>query len=655
MLASKSSSNNSPNTETRKGICSRILTPKQVGPICWFMATFVAMFYSQRSRKILLEASKGWNKKDELFKLLYEILHEKFMKVESRESEDYRKFSDDTFGNIVSLLHMKNPTSFPFDPKRAKPGFFGRFYIGKLYNLLNVDYKMFDYFHTTSINDPYYTLSYSLLNEDMNFYSYKIDDKIDKGEIGREIASKEAKYKTRRWKDDKIAPRILLISVVNYGQSVKYTIFPQRTESYEVQTYFQSGIISQGYKNIEDTEGYMKGNVDTEGYIEGNPNNLKSMRDTIYYNGYEYNLDSVLLSDWTIADHEIAGITCEKERYVYNGWVRTRNDPVMNEEVTLDIPCKLMEFNWNIKDNPDFCLNSKKCIPEVGITPHSLCFNFSKGNRVLVYVREEIEDKLKNLLKNKKDQKTKTSKITDIDYIGSIITKLLSMPHNIKKTTLLWLLTKRRVELRKEKNEKNKRINEEEHLRNKKEKDAIESQGDFYIKYVKEKKEEYRQKSRINKLETQRASLEKLRNDQINGKTREFLGEQYFTEEELDTKIQKELLQTQKTQKEINELKELQTQRALQKRWDDELETQKALKTHKASETPQKTFETPQKALKKHQTELQRQERALRLKRVAELETQKALKTPRELRFQRIVELQRQGTLLKNKEKPRSW
>ena len=646
MLASRSS----PNTETRKGICSRILTPKQVGPICWFMAAFVAMFYSQRSRKILLEASKGWNKKDELFKLLYEILHEKFMKVESRESEDYRNFSDDTFGNIVSLLHMKNPTSFPFDPKRAKPGFYGRFYIGKLYNLLNVDYKMFDYFHTTATNDPYYRLSYSLLNEDMSFYNYKIDDNRD---VGRDFASKEAKYKTRRWKDDKIAPRILLISVVNYGDP---TTFPTRTQLDEVIAYFPSGIISEGEKNIEG---------DNEGYIEGNPDNLKSMRDTIYYNGYEYNLDSVLLSNWNTGNylgHEIAGITCEKERYVYNGWVRTSNDPAMKEGFTLDTPCKLMEFNWNIKDNPDFCLSSKNCIPEVGITPRSLCFNFSKGQRVFVYVREEIEDKIKNLLKNKKDQKTKTSKITDIDYIGSIITKLLSMPHNIKKTTLLWLLTKRRVELRKEKNEKNKRINEEEHLRNKKEKDVIESQGEFYIKYVKEKREEYRQESRIKKLETQRASLEKLRNDQINGKTREFLGEQYFTEEELDTKIQKELLQTQKTQKELNELKELKTQRALQKRWGDELKKQKLLKTHKAFETPHKAletldnaFETPHKALKRHQKELQRQERALRLKRVSELETQKALKTPRELRFQRIVELQRQGALLKNKDKPRSW
>ena len=37
--------------EAKKSVCSRILTPKQVGPICWFMATFVAMFYSQQSTK----------------------------------------------------------------------------------------------------------------------------------------------------------------------------------------------------------------------------------------------------------------------------------------------------------------------------------------------------------------------------------------------------------------------------------------------------------------------------------------------------------------------------------------------------------------------------------------------------------------------------
>jgi hypothetical protein len=53
--------------EAKKSICARILTPKQVGPLCWFMATFVAMFYSQRSRKLLLEASNSWNNKKAIF------------------------------------------------------------------------------------------------------------------------------------------------------------------------------------------------------------------------------------------------------------------------------------------------------------------------------------------------------------------------------------------------------------------------------------------------------------------------------------------------------------------------------------------------------------------------------------------------------------
>jgi hypothetical protein len=70
-------------TQAKKGICSRILTPKQVGPICWFMAAFVAMFYSQRSRKILLEASKGWDKdkNNKLIQSLKHVLDDKYLKT----------------------------------------------------------------------------------------------------------------------------------------------------------------------------------------------------------------------------------------------------------------------------------------------------------------------------------------------------------------------------------------------------------------------------------------------------------------------------------------------------------------------------------------------------------------------------------------------
>jgi hypothetical protein len=51
-----------------------------------------------------------------------------------------------------------------------------------------------------------------------------------------------------------------------------------------------------------------------------------------------------------------------------------------------------MKYDWNIKYNGDFCLNPTKCIPEAlkhKLEKHDICFNYSKGKRVLVYVRKD--------------------------------------------------------------------------------------------------------------------------------------------------------------------------------------------------------------------------------------------------------------------------
>jgi hypothetical protein len=70
-------------------------------------------------------------------------------------------------------------------------------------------------------------------------------------------------------------------------------------------------------------------------------------------------------------------------------------DPVMiNKELARKIPCELMKYDWNIKYNGDFCLNPAKCIPEAlqhQLKDHDLCFNFSKGKRILVYVRKDAK------------------------------------------------------------------------------------------------------------------------------------------------------------------------------------------------------------------------------------------------------------------------
>jgi hypothetical protein len=338
-------------TKTGTSICSRILTPKQVGPICWFMAAFVAMFYSQRSRRLLLNASSSWNRKKDLFTLLKQVLDDKYLKTASRESDDYKMFSDNTFTMILDLLYKENSNAFPYNPKTIIGGFNSEYYIGKLYKLLNIDYKIFDY------NKKDDHLFYSYLNEEFDSMEYSI--------VRRNIRTRIRGDRQFKYADgNMVAPEVLMVIAHDNKAFTKL-----------YNNFFPNTIIHDG---------------DTK-------KNLKSLREKIYYRGAEYNLDSVILENWDRkkGGHAIAGITCKKNKYVYNGWTRTSMDPQMaNIAITRNIPCELMAYDWNIKKHDDFCLNTRTCIPDIlktkeDIKKTRLCFNFSKGRRILVYVRKD--------------------------------------------------------------------------------------------------------------------------------------------------------------------------------------------------------------------------------------------------------------------------
>jgi hypothetical protein len=335
-------------------ICSQILTPLHVGPICWFMATFVAMFYSQRNRKILLKESNNWKKDKELFETLYDLLHNKYLK-KNENGEDYDDFNDDTFIKILSLLFQENRKMFPFNPKHKKmlKAFAPQNYIGKLYTLLGIDYKMFDYNKSSDI------LRYSFFNkeyddllilkiENKNYSNYVIDDK-------------EGILIDHKYIEDEYAPPILIIMV---------------TENYEYPMYeriLPNNVIPNGSKNSK----------------------IRYRKDNITYNEKNYTLDSVVLFNTNTEDndgHIITGITCDDERYIYNGWSRTSMDPVMPENIKRNIPCELMPYNWNIMFDNNFCLNRQTCIPDIlktKVEKGKFCFNFSKGTRILIYVRDD--------------------------------------------------------------------------------------------------------------------------------------------------------------------------------------------------------------------------------------------------------------------------
>ena len=127
-----------------RGVCSRILTPTQVGPICWFTSTFIAMFYSQRSRKILQKASKNLNLKRDanvnspavfVIEFFKKILNDKYMKKNMDDAEYNRliddTFKDETFGDILKNLHTLDGTLFPFNPSIHR-GYASYFYMVKL-------------------------------------------------------------------------------------------------------------------------------------------------------------------------------------------------------------------------------------------------------------------------------------------------------------------------------------------------------------------------------------------------------------------------------------------------------------------------------------------------------------------------------------------
>ena len=149
-----------------KGICSRILRPMlRTKHICWFLAIIVAMFYSQRSRRVIMDASKTWNTQDKVIELFRDLLYDRYLTVGSdpHKSEEYETFNEDTFIEILKELHAMDKIKFPYNPIYNKP-YYADSYLCKLYTLLGVDYKRFEivplggrdsfYYSTLNIDAP---------------------------------------------------------------------------------------------------------------------------------------------------------------------------------------------------------------------------------------------------------------------------------------------------------------------------------------------------------------------------------------------------------------------------------------------------------------------------------------------------------------------
>jgi hypothetical protein len=401
----------------KESICSRILTPIQVGPICWFMATFVAMFYSQRSRKLLLEASEDWGDggNDRLFRFLRYILNNRYLKV-GEDIENYKKFSDDFFIQILELLYKNNKNIFPYNPKEILSGFYPDIYLGRLYKLLNVDYKIFDYInykiYYKHYQRKYNVLSYSNFNKEYdNILEFEINDKkilelnIYKSieNLNKHILEKDKnKFK---YVDNDIAPPILIIRHLKIDGLFNSKIFEMN------KLLISNKIIYNDEMNDDISEVPLRYTEEKNEKDENDKrkkifDELSSMKEKIIYNKKEYILDSIILQNYnyTSNNHAICGITCKNNKYIYNGWSGISNDPSITQNITRNIPCGLMKYDWDTKKDEDFTIIPNYCKPIVikykDVYKHLykdvyndikdiLYFNFSKCQKYLIYVCTE--------------------------------------------------------------------------------------------------------------------------------------------------------------------------------------------------------------------------------------------------------------------------
>jgi hypothetical protein len=294
----------------------------------------------------MMEASKTWDGRGKtameriVFTLFKNLLYERYLIVGyyPANSKEYNTFNEATFVEILKRLFEMNSNDFPYNPDDNK-GYHMDSYIYKLYNLLGVDCKMFDYEPAPKYKGELY---YSSINKefDRNISISSFDNtKPHIPGLPPYILNPNVGV----YKDDGHAPSILIIT----------------------RTPFLTPFANN--KIVDD-------NITRE---------LSSMKQKITYNGFEYNLDSVYLINANrtgFIDHAIVGMTCKNKKYIFNG------EPYMGRR---NFPCVLIQHNWNIQKDRDFYLSNNDCIlHSESKTEDENRYNFSEGKRRFIYVRK---------------------------------------------------------------------------------------------------------------------------------------------------------------------------------------------------------------------------------------------------------------------------
>lgn len=336
--------------------CKNIVTIPQYTGTCWFNCILMCLLYSEYSRKLLLKENKTFDKSNKLLSIINKILLSNY--VDKKKAQKY-------FNIIrpeVILSYVKDITK-PTLKNMLLYGWISNEFLYKFIENLG---------RSCIVIDRYNKKLYAGITQSIDIIYENSKKKLVFNHTIEEIKEKILNTPTpdyiciNIWKDeDKTGDFIDLIIEHFY----KHKKAPLLLSNY-------------GFKY----------------------SGLEKFQKIITFNGYEYILDSCISSNYNITNfgHEIAGITCKDNKYIYNGWLKSTNDVALRHDKDDDydddyeeMPCELIKYDWDINDDKDkICIDLKNCKMKNIISQRQekrtdLCFSFgiNKGRNTLIYVR----------------------------------------------------------------------------------------------------------------------------------------------------------------------------------------------------------------------------------------------------------------------------
>lgn len=327
-------------------VCSQVPTMAQKGETCWFMGIFTTLFFSQHTRAVIIPRVWALPDRSALKVTMMNILEiYDRSRVQDLMSAGLKDLKPHHF---IRTIRLEEPETFGYDPELLKKNEHGATGFWPAYQHAFLGYLGVPHLavHRDAADGRF---KFSAFNFDLNPWGPLVDQLRSRSPIGKSV--------------DVYLPDVLIVHPTGYDS----------TQSAMAQAQVAAPAV---------------------GAIVVPPGETP-VPTRVSYNGHAYVLDAVIMASTTKNAcsilHAIAGVTCNGERYVFNGWVSGSGDRAMAGAMTgaggRSVPCPLMKRDWATAS--EFCLDAQGCrLPDsqpANLAGRNFCFSGRRGS--VVYVR----------------------------------------------------------------------------------------------------------------------------------------------------------------------------------------------------------------------------------------------------------------------------